>query len=151
MPFKEKLSLKFLIVIFKIFKLASFSSRLSPRGRIFKRISITATLVPIAHEVTILIFSFVKPYQVTQFNHWLLLLFKIDCQGRNAIEKVSNCISPLTLKRVSWKGKSLCVKTEMISFANQYEYTSTDFHEHFSYSESLRVSYNIFLHLNNQA
>lgn len=83
MPFKEKLSLKFLMVIFKIFKLASFSSRLSPRGRIFKRISITATLVPIAHEVTILIFSFVKPYQVTQFNHWLLLLFKIDCQGRN--------------------------------------------------------------------
>lgn len=69
MPFKEKLSLKFLMVIFKIFKLASFSSRLSPRARIFKRISITATLVPIAHEVTILIFSFVKPYQVTQFNH----------------------------------------------------------------------------------
>ena len=36
----------------------------------------------------------------------------------------------------------------MISFANQHEYTSTDFHEHFSYSESLRVSYNIFLHTN---
>ena len=69
MPFKEKLSLKFLMVIFKIFKLASFCSRLSPRARIFKRISITATLVLIAHEVTILIFSFVKPYQVTQFNH----------------------------------------------------------------------------------
>ena len=63
MPFKEKLSLKFLMVIFKIFKLASFSSRLSPRERIF-----TATLILIAHEVTILIFSFVKPYQVTQFN-----------------------------------------------------------------------------------
>ena len=51
------------MVIFKIFKLASFSSRLSPRERIF-----TATLILIAHEVTILIFSFVKPYQVTQFN-----------------------------------------------------------------------------------
>lgn len=108
MPFKEKLSLKFLMVIFKIFKLASFSSRLSPRARIFKRISITATLVPIAHEVTILIFSFVKPYQVTQFNHWLLLLFKIDCQGRNAIRKFRTAFLRWHYKEYLGK-ENLCV------------------------------------------